>query len=272
MKVRNNGWAACAAALLLLLSAGTSWSRDFKVRPISEESYTHLSPEARVEYDRAYYLADRIVYTQALDAAERAIELQPSSVELRYFAIRLASFLAEVNLELKAIDYLERAGNQCEAILAMEDIPPTLRDRVRADLNKFHDRAENIYRREELRKTWGTKVAKEYVRSAYRKEFEKEKEERMKTAVDALRDPEARRSLAAKAAARALAAPEAAGGETEESTETTTGGSTSSVPASSETPSTPATPSEPVSPAGNDTTGVSSGGGTEEPASTTAAP
>lgn len=219
MKLRIGGSLAAGVALLaFVLPAVPAWARDFKVKAISPESYERLSPEAKVEYEQAYQLADRILYRPALDAAERAIELQPTSVELRYFAIRLANYLADVNLQADAVTYLERAALQCQAILEMEGIPPTLRDRVRADLTKFAERAENVYRRDELRKTWGAEIAKDYVRSAYRKEFEEEREERMESTLQALRDPDARRSLAAQAAARALAAPtEEGGGEQGES-------------------------------------------------------
>jgi tetratricopeptide (TPR) repeat protein len=204
MKPRIGGIALAAAIFTLLLSASPSWSRNFKAERISEESYSRLSDEARAEYDLAYQLADRILYGPALDAAERAVDLQPTSIELRYFAIRLAAFLAELNLEADALRFLERAINQCQAILDMDGIPPTLRDRVRHDLNKFHDRAENIYRRDELRKAWGEKVAKDYVRAAYREDFKSEREERMQETLQALRNPDTRRSLAAQAAAQVL--------------------------------------------------------------------
>lgn len=205
--MRHNiaGFATLLAAALLTLSAATAEARLFNVKPISEESYERLNDEARSEYDRAYYLADHILYEQALNAAERAVELQPSSVELRFFVIRLASFLAEVNLEANAVTFLERAAIQCEAILEMEGIPPSLRDRVRDELTKFTERGENIYRRDELRKSWGAEIAKDYVRTVYREEFEEEREERLETTLEALRDPDTRRSLAAQAAARTLA-------------------------------------------------------------------
>jgi hypothetical protein len=205
MKVKIGRWAMGAGLSLLLFSAAPSWSRNFSPERISEESYTRLSDEARAEYERAYQLADRILYAQALDAAERAVDLQPTSIELRYFAIRLAAYLAELNLDVESVKYLERAGKQCQAILEMEGIPPTLRDKVRHDLGKFHDRAENVYRRDELRKAWGEKVAKDFVRSAYRDEFASEREERMQATLQALRNPETRRSLAAQAAAQVLA-------------------------------------------------------------------
>lgn len=208
MKNRIGGMTTgVVGGLLLLVAAGSAWARNFEISPISKESYEHLNPEARAEYDRAYYLADHILYDQALDSAERAVELQPSSVELRYFVIRLAGFLGELHLEADAVKYLDRAVKQCQAILDMDGIPPTLRDRVRADGDKLADRARNIYRRDELRKTWGAEVAKEYVRSAYRQDFEKEKQERLKSTLETLRNPETRRSLAAKAAARSLAEP-----------------------------------------------------------------
>jgi len=204
MRHQIAGWATLWVAALMTLST-TAEARLFKVKPISEESYTRLNDEARSEYDRAYQLADHILYDQALNAAERAVELQPSSVELRFFALRLASHLAELNLESNAVSYLERAANQARAILDMEGIPPTLRDRVRDEYVKFTDRAENIYRRDELRKSWGAEIAKEYVRTVYREEFEKEREDRLESTLEALRDPDTRRSLAARAAARTLA-------------------------------------------------------------------
>jgi hypothetical protein len=215
MRHQIAGWATLWVAALMTLST-TAEARLFKVKPISEESYSRLNEEARSEYDRAYQLADHILYDQALNAAERAVELQPSSVELRFFVLRLASFLAEVNLESNAVSYLERAANQCQAILEMEGIPPTLRDRVREEYTKFTDRAENIYRRDELRKSWGAEIAKEHVRTVYREEFEKEREDRLESTLEALRDPDTRRSLAAKAAARTLA-----GGDDEEAVEET---------------------------------------------------
>ncbi len=215
MTRRLGGLATAGVALLLALGSWTpAEARNFKMKAISEESYERLNEDARTEYDRAYFLADHILYDQALNAAERAIELQPTSVELRYFAIRLSSFLAEVNLRVEAVTYLERAALQCEAILEMDGIPPTLRDKVRTELVKFQERAENIYRRDELRKTWGAEIAKTYVRTAYRNEFEKEREDRLEATLDALRNPDTRRSLAAKAAARTLS--EAGDDESEE--------------------------------------------------------
>lgn len=204
MKIQRGAFAGLMVAMLLLSVAPLS-ARNLTLKPISEESYSRLNEEARAEYDRAYKLADRILYEQALDATERAVELQPTSVELRFFAIRLAAYLAEVHLQAKAVEYLERAAIQCEAILEMEGLPPSLRDRIREDLAEFTDRAENIYRRDELRKTWGSEVAKDYVRAAYRDDFEEEREERLEATLEALRNPDARRSLAAQAAAAALA-------------------------------------------------------------------
>lgn len=231
MKFRiGRSLAAGTALLATVVSVAPVWARDFKVKSISPESYERLSPEARAEYERAYDLADHILYKPALDAAERAVELQPTSVELRYFAIRLANYLADVNLQADAITYLERAALQCQAILEMEGIPPTLRDRVRADLTKFEERAENVYRRDELRKTWGAEVAKDFVRSAYRKEFEEEREERMQATLEALRNPESRRSLAAQAAARALSSPAEEGTPAEAEGSATMGGSSEATP------------------------------------------
>lgn len=208
MRHQIAGMATVFFAALMTLSTTAVEARLFKAKPISEESYARLNDEARSEYDRAYSLADHILYDQALKAAERAVELQPSSVELRFFTMRLASFLAEVNLEANAVSYLERAANQARAILDMEGIPPTLRDRVRDEYVKFTDRAENIYRRDELRKSWGAEIAREYVRTVYREEFEEDREDRLKSTLEALRDPDTRRSLAAKAAARTLSGAE----------------------------------------------------------------
>lgn len=205
MRHQIAGIATLCVAGFFLLSAATAEARLFKAKPISEESYARLNDEARAEYDRAYKLADHILYDQALNAAERAVELQPTSVELRNFAIRLASYLAEVNLDASAVSYLERAANQCQAILEMEGLPPTLRDGIRKEYAKFTERAENIYRRDELRKSWGAEIAKEHVRTVYRDEFEEEREDRLESTLQALRDPDTRRSLAAKAAARTLA-------------------------------------------------------------------
>jgi len=212
--------------IALLLSAAvfagtarTAVAENFRVKPLTEKSLDRLSTEARSHYDKALYMADRMLYKEALEHAQDAIAADPGSVALRYFSVHLSDYLAlttfgpsaindKINQGDNASKYYALAIENLDAVLQMPKITNRQRARTAYDLQKVKKKRDNISERDNERRELGRKTAVKFARlvykDAYRKKFEKKFDEAVQAIIDAGEADEA-----AKAAAEALSEPDA---------------------------------------------------------------
>lgn len=205
--------------ILLAFAAVTGLSRlagaeNFRVKPLTEKSLARINQEARVHYDKSVYLADRILFREALDEAQKAIAADPGSVALRYFAIRFSDYLAKttfgpslindnVNHGVDASKYYDVAIENLDAILQMPKITNRQRARTAYDLQRVKKKRDEVAERDNKRRELGRKVAVKYARQVYKDTYREKFKKKFEEAVEAITTA-GEADEAAKAAAEAL--------------------------------------------------------------------
>lgn len=200
---------ALTAAVLAMALPGRAGAAALDIEPVSEETLAIMTPEAREAYDLALDYLDHILYAQSLQEAREAARLTPTSIELQYFCIDLAEYLARTSYGQEAQRYFDIILEHLNTILELPRLAPRQRQRAEFDLQKYQEARANVFRRDELRRSWGAEFATEFSQRVFDDEDEDPLREdplkRLQEAVQTVEEVQFGTATAAETAAEALA-------------------------------------------------------------------
>lgn len=198
-------WTLGVFALGMVALPTQGWAKIFRIQPIPAKSVKALNPKARAAYEKSIEHGDHIRYQQAFEAARQASKLEPRSIQLRFYCVQFADYLAVTSVGKKSQEYYEESILQLDAVLKTPKITNDQKKRAEFALKRHKELKDQVQLRDERIQAWGEEFAIAYSHQIYKDELEDTKQERLDQVVDALARPQDADESAAKSVAEDLA-------------------------------------------------------------------
>lgn len=141
-----------------------------RLQKLSPDAVARLNEKAKAEYDLGLKWIDKFDYPAAIQHFNKAVEVQPDNLLLRYVAIQMAIYLGNTRKGKQAVEYFDTALTHLNVLDASTQLNSRERERVANYLNMVGKLKDAVGQRDLMRVKYGRELAKQYAAYIYKKE------------------------------------------------------------------------------------------------------
>ena len=157
---------------LMTMASGT-WAADsvlLNLRELTPPEKTRLSKESLREYERGLQSLDKINNEAAFKHFQKAVELDPKHIHLRFLLVQLAHYLGDLSMDDDSVKYYDLAATNLSEILKSPKLNKREKERAEKSLELTQKLRQSVVERDQNRMKYGLELAKLYAKDIYKPE------------------------------------------------------------------------------------------------------